>query len=334
MKTLARKKRIRPKIPKDPTQTATLFRQWAAEINRKFRKLKDAIKTEIVDKDIFGLQQGAFLVLERGKIVLQPRHFKYSTEQEILDGFMSWLFEMVDSEILEVTIREGAVITGHEGWQDKFVRAAYDKGVKKTGQTINSLYGANLVDGFAAGHTGLAFHLRGPVHAPKVASLYSRAFHELKGITEAMSQQIGRELAQGISLGKNPLDIARSLTKRVDAIGITRARLLARTETAFAHSMGTIYEAKHQEGVLGEEIKFQWLTAQDDRVRPEHQKRLGRVFTKEEAAELVGEPNCRCSLMPYIESVQGPIDSKTRIPLNADEWPRELIKDVDVIKKQ
>jgi SPP1 gp7 family putative phage head morphogenesis protein len=44
--------------------------------------------------------------------------------------------------------------------------------------------------------------------------------------------------------------------------------------------------------------KVQWLTAQDERVRPEHAARDGRIYDLDEALSLMGEPNCRCTLLP------------------------------------
>lgn len=339
MKINKRRKLIKRKVPKDPTQTAGIFRQWQADIRRRFNELKKDIQREVVDKDIFGLSpvKNGVLILQQDKIVLQPRHYRFKTDQEKLDGFLAWLAEEIDAGILEVIEREGPQIVNHSGWQNKYLRACYAKGATNAEIMLKALYGEELVKGIAfEDATGIAYHLRGPVHASKVAELYSRSFHELKGITEAMSQQIGRVLAEGLALGKNPNTIAYDIRNRVDKIGITRARTLARTETAYAQNVGTINHAKLQEKYLDEEIKFQWLTAGDNKVRPEHQKRSGRVFTKDEALELIGDVNCRCALMPYMESVQGSIDPRTRLPKDKNEWPKnvgELMEDVEVTTK-
>ena len=334
MKINARRKLIKRKIPKDPTLTSGIFRQWQADIRRRFGDLKKTIYNHVVKQDIFGLKplNSGILVLQENRIVLQPRHFVFSTDQERLEGFLDWLQGLIDGGILEVIEREGARVIGHSGWQNKYLRACYEKGVTDVSQTIASLYGLPFdpVGGIVSDQVGLAYHLRGPVHAPRVASLYSRSFHELKGITDAMSQQIGREIAQGLALGHNPEKIARNINDRVDKIGITRARLLARTETSYARNMGAVHHAELQEKYLDEEILFQWLTAGDDRVRKEHQKRSSRVFTKEEVAELVGEVNCRCSIMPYLDSVQGPIDPETRLPLDEGEWTAATLEEIQV----
>lgn len=95
--------------------------------------------------------------------------------------------------------------------------------------------------------------------------LYTRTFNELKGITEAMDQQISRVLSEGMAQGLGPAKIARNITDRVDKIGITRARTMARTEVIRAHHVATIntYREAQVEGVR---VKAEWSTAGDMRV--------------------------------------------------------------------
>lgn len=321
-----RKRGPKRKSRKDPTQTGGVLRKWNADLRRRFEGLKQAIREAIVDKDVFGMREG-FFILEAGRIYLKPREFHFTTDAEKLNGFMGWVDEMVDRNILGVIERDGVRVVQHEGWQNKYLYDCYNKGVQGTRRELEAV-GLKLPD------SGLGFDLRGPVHAPKVGTLYSRAFDELKGITSAQSQQIGRVLAEGFAQGKGPMEIAQMINDRVDKIGLTRSRLLARTETAYARNKGTMAEAEWQEQVIGEEILFQWETAGDDRVRPEHEARRGRVFTKEEVEELLGEPNCRCNIVRYIKSIQGELDERTRLPLDKREWPRDLIEDVEVVTEQ
>lgn len=308
----------------DPTKTGGVLRSWTADINRRFNKLKRGIREAIVDKDVFGLRDG-FFILEDRRIVLKPRQFQYTTDQARLDGFLTWLDEAVDSDILEVVERRGPSVEKHSGWQNKYIRASYDKGVQSSRNDMRSL-GVGLVD------SGVGYSLQGAYHAPTIASLYARDFSELKGISAAMSQQIGRVLSEGLGQGKNPHVIARMLNNRVDAIGIQRARLLARTETAYARNVGAIKEMEYQEGVINEEIYVQWETTGDDRVRPTHQERRGRVFTKKEVLELLGEPNCRCNLLPFITSMQGLVSPRSRLPEDKQQWPRDVIEEVSVVE--
>ncbi len=294
---LRRKPGPKRKPRKDPTLTGGVLRKWNAEIRRRFEGLKKAIRTEIMDKDVLGLREG-FLVLANDTLYLRPREFKYTTDAEKLEGFMGWLDEMVDRDVLEVTERVGPRVTGHEGWQNKYIRESYGKGIESTRHELSAV-GLKMPD------TGVGFELRAPVHAPKVASLYSRSFDELKGITNTMSQQIGRQMARGFAEGKGPMDIADMINDRVDKIGLTRSRLLARTETAYARNQGAMREMEEQERIIDEEILVQWETAGDARVRDTHAQRRGRVFKKDEAEELLGEPNCLIDGQVNIYTAQG-----------------------------
>jgi len=131
-----------------------------------------------------------------------------------------------------------------------------------------------------------------PFHADRAALIYTRAFNGMKGVTEAMKAQMAHVLATGMAEGRHPWQIARRLADRVDKIGITRARLIARTETARAHRQATLNEFEALEGIVGEEIFGQWWTALDERVRPRHREWHGKVYTREVLATMVGEPNC------------------------------------------
>jgi len=96
-------------------------------------------------------------------------------------------------------------------------------------------------------------------------AIYTRTFNELKGITDAMDQQISRELAEGLARGDGPEVMARRINDRVDKVGLSRARTLARTETIRAHHSATIQEYRNA-GVEGVKIKAEWSTAGDGNV--------------------------------------------------------------------
>lgn len=127
--------------------------------------------------------------------------------------------------------------------------------------------------------------------------LYTRTFNELKGITEAMDQQISRALAEGMAQGLGPAKIARNLTDRVDKIGITRARTMARTEIIRAHHLATIntYREAQIEGVR---VKAEWSTAGFG-VCPSCAEMEGKIFTLNEIEGMIPlHPSCRCCALP------------------------------------
>jgi len=137
-----------------------------------------------------------------------------------------------------------------------------------------------------------------PIHADRVALLYTRTFEELQGVTNAMSQQISRELAQGMADGKGPRAIARALTKKVDKIGKVRAVTLARTEIIRAHHVATINNYR-EAGILGVRVLAEWSTANDDRVCSQCAALEGQIFTLDAIEPLIPlHPMCRCVAIP------------------------------------
>jgi SPP1 gp7 family putative phage head morphogenesis protein len=150
--------------------------------------------------------------------------------------------------------------------------------------------------------------------------IFSRVYNELKGITAAMDQQISRVLAQGLADGDNPRLLARKLVSTingdgVDRLGVTdtlgrfiparrRAELLARTETIRAHHMALMQEYRNWR-VEGVYVNAELVTAGDDRVCTRCSSLEGRVYTLEEAENIVPvHPLCRCTMIPVHKEVK------------------------------
>lgn len=106
-----------------------------------------------------------------------------------------------------------------------------------------------------------------------------------------MDQQISRILAAGIGEGRGPYDIARQLNERVDKIGVTRSRMLARTEVINAHADASL-NAYEEAGLEGVDVEAEWLTAAD--ACPECEEASnGGPYTISEARGLIPfHPNC------------------------------------------
>ena len=61
---------------------------------------------------------------------------------------------------------------------------------------------------------GLSFV--GPEQTKRIEAIYTRAWGDLKGVTDAMGQKLSRQLALGLAHGQNPSTIARAMTKDID----------------------------------------------------------------------------------------------------------------------
>ena len=96
---------------------------------------------------------------------------------------------------------------------------------------------------------------------------------------------------QESGLGKRGLP---DLVKSIEPLfGEARAKRIAQTETTRVFDLGN--KAAHESA--GVEFET-WLTARDDRVRPEHQALQGKVFALNEGPRPSDFINCRCARVP------------------------------------
>lgn len=240
-------------MPTDPTRTLSLRRRYEGDIFRRFRALKGLIRESLVKNDALAL------TVNRAAPV---NAFDFPTSDAKVMAFMDWLREQEAEGIISVQTAPGRRLSSVRGaWQNVYIESAYQQGIHRARTEIAKAGGPRLQTD--RGSLQMAFNQ--PTHADRVGLIFTRAYDELEGITQAMNQQISRELAQGLIDGDNPLDIARRLNNRVDKIGITRSRMLARTEVIRAHHSATMQEYR-EAGAMGINIQAEWRTAQDDRV--------------------------------------------------------------------
>jgi SPP1 gp7 family putative phage head morphogenesis protein len=250
---------------------------------RRFRKVKGLIREQVDTLDGFGLRTN------RGA-------FEFERSAQKVDSFMAWLRRAQRENILG--IREGTPIgaSAQTAWANVYIDSAYQRGISHAAAEMRG-QGATVSDRWIDS----AFNR--PIHADRVGLIYTRNFSELEGITQAMDQQISRILAQGIADGRNPRDLARLINDRVDKIGITRARMLARTEIISAHAEASL-NSYEEAGLEGVNVKAEVLTAGDDRVCEIcADLEDGGPYSMDEARGLIpAHPNCRCVLTPIIDN--------------------------------
>lgn len=337
----------------DPTRTLSLRSRWVADWNRRIARLKRAVWQSVVANDAFGLREdksrlGSTLLAQVATPplpVAQPKQWAYRWSHEKVEAFMSWLKEMESRSLLEVTERPGTLRPGGEPWSNVYVRSAYQSGLRRAMDEVNrrsrelgrtlGLTEDMLPPTFHPTGGAISAVMKQPFHADRLALAYTRVFDELKGVTAEMDKQISRALAMGIAEGQNPRDIGETIARRIEAIGETRGRLIARTETIHIHQQAALNEYYAVEEYTGETMLVQWKATMDSRTRDKHAERNMRVYTKEEAYKLIGEPNCRCALLPWIPSVQGMPEKATAAARAACEKAlKEAGKEVEKVKEK
>lgn len=261
----------------DPTRTLTLRNKYAAAMKRRFGKVRADIKTSIVDNDAFGLGIRDLSFNQAAG----ERAFAFGTDAAKVEGFMNWLRVLVDQDILEVISASGGRITDHTRWQDAYIRTAYGKGVVDADTAMRKL-------GLDVPQLDLERVFDQPIHARRVELLFTRNFEELRGISQAMANQISRALSQGLVEGLGAASLAKRLTDEVDGITKRRAVALARTEVirASAESRLTEFENLGVGSVVVEE-GLEILTAGDDRVCSRCAALEGQIFTIAEARGVI-----------------------------------------------
>ena len=137
----------------------------------------------------------------------------------------------------------------------------------------------------------------GPADWRTIDWLKVRNMEVLKGITAETNKQIVLSLTEGINAGEGMLPLAKRITDAVDTIGITRARMMARTETMYAVNQGSLIRYT-QAGVE----KVEWLAStEDDRVCDECEALNGQIFDIDNVPEIPLHVNCRCCTAPVVE---------------------------------
>ena len=131
---------------------------------------------------------------------------------------------------------------------------------------------------------------------PKMIALYKeRVKSEIKNLTGFQSLAIKRAITEGFQKGETVSQITKRI-KDVTPMAKRKAVTIARTETLAAGNAA----AKRRYTDAGVE-KVEWVAAYDDSVCDECESKHGNVYPIGDAPDLPVHPNCRCTLIPYIE---------------------------------
>ena len=305
-----------------PTRTKSIQDDFSAKFYRRWRTIKGLVRETVVENDALRLRDGsrnsatdasdlsvnaddpdwwAAYVDDRRAGVVQASAadgFDFPTDDdgEAIDAFLDWLRGALDDELLEADRGPNGEPINRSNWTDVFIRRAYGRGLKFGNGRLREA-GAD-VEGI---DPSKAFNR--PIHSKTLSRLYTRTFRELDGITEAVGQQVSRELTEGFAQGWNPRKIASAINDRVESVGYVRSKTLARTEVIKAHADSTLnrYKEEGVEGVDDVAGKAEFDTAGDNDVCSICRPLEGEVMSIAEASGLIPlHPNCRCAWLPVV----------------------------------
>lgn len=252
------------------------------EMRKRFAILKKLIREAIVTEDGFGLT------------VNRTGRFNFTRTAEKHASFMEWLKRAEEENILQVRTGTPFRTAASRSWMNLYIDTAYKRGVQNSAKQIRGA-GGTVTDRWI----DAAFNR--PIHADRVALIYTRTYNDLLGITDEMDKRISRALAEGLANGDGMMEIARSLEGLVDSVGRTRGELLARTEIISAHAEGTL-NGFEEAGLEGVRLLAEFSTSQDNAVCPQCEELEGTVMSIEDARGIIPvHPNCRCAWLSVIE---------------------------------
>ena len=302
---------------KDPTRTITLRNRFSSDASVRLHRLRKAIRVGVITKDFFGLK-GQHLFNPQSTIVyLAKKKFIYTHTDQKIKGFMDWLKDQYTRGLLEVT--PSLSMTGsiqNQPWSNLYIRSAYQSGLAQSRK--DAIARGIKVPAFTIGGPGsLSGVFNQPFHADRAAMMYTRVFSDLNNVTKFMDAGITRVMTQGMAEGIGPYEMARRMNDIVEQTtkkpfppahpkgpsGITRARLIARTETIRTHNVAAINEMERMEVEVGKPILAEWVATLDGRTRDSHAERNGNVYDRSVAIGMLGEPNCRCSIIPFVKGL-------------------------------
>ena len=278
----------------DPTRTTTLRRKYQAEMRRRFYTVRSLVVKAIWKLDVLGLNENEPFTFNQELLVsnaLPERQvWRFRTDAQKLTAFKGWLQEQIDQEILSVDV------VGNP-WSATYIDSSYRRGVIRAYSDTHVQELADIPDFYQGSRAQfLESSFSQAERLDKLKFLYTRSFEELQGITSAMSQQMGRILANGIANGRGARIIARELSNNITGITKQRAMVLARTELAAAHAEGQL-DALEELGIEKVVAMIEWSTA--DNPCELCADMNGAIFTIKEARGLIPRhPNCLCAWIP------------------------------------
>lgn len=297
----------------DPTRTKTIRNRFAQHLRARFDAIKAHVHRGIVKNDALGLRDtdrprgltaDEFDVHVDIEDRLTPREgqFDFPRDVDTLEAFDDWLDEVLEEEIL----------FKYEG--ENFLRQGAGRGITHADKQLRKA-GIDVAD------EPVESILNVPVHRDKLELVFTRTFEELEGITEHAAQQLRRELADGLSQGLGPDEIARRINGNIDDIKRDRATVLARTEVIRSHSEFTLDRYEQIAGDIEVTIVAEFSTAGDDRVCEICQQLEGQTFSISEMRSSSFTPDgfedrarsqfpvqppvhplCRCVILPEVRN--------------------------------
>ena len=270
-------------LRQDPTRTLTIRNRFEAENKRRWGRVLKRLRE----------------FMAQAPLLMTNEEFDFPTGPLQTATVLDFLNEAVRTEVIDPkeagrVLREKGAQPTPGNWVEGYLYSSYKKGVRRAESEVNKRLPKGNKVGLMEGA------LKRKNHQDKLTQILGRVYTDLDNVTEAMEAGIRREIALGLEGGEGTEKIAKRIEGRVEKIGRTRSKVIARTEVIRSHHVANI--ATYREaGVEGVVVQAEFSTAGDQRVCPECEALEGKRYTVTEIENVIPvHPNCRCVALPIV----------------------------------
>lgn len=214
------------------------------------------------------------------------KRYNFRLDPALIAAMLAEASNSTDNELLE----------GGESnlwFYEAYIAVAYIRG---TAQEFNNL--AQQSPSYKAGQQSINSILRSDPYRRRIALIRAREFEEMKGLSAKVKADMSRILTDGIGRGKNPREIARTLTDQT-GINARRGHRIARTEIGTALRRARWDEDQYAQDEYGLRTMLMHLSALSPTTRPTHASRHAKLYTQEQVRDWYSRDgnaiNCKCS---------------------------------------
>lgn len=274
---------ILPASLKDPTGQDRRERGAIRAFEGKLRQVKR-------------LYRSALDGVEFDVVTVNARVYQYRLDEAVLTNLLDEIGLAVDRIMLE-----GG--PDQLWFAQRYVLPAYQQGTAAQWANLGA-----QSQSYAQSRATLEQLLLSPEYRRRFGLLRAREFEVMKGLSADVKRGMSYVLSDGMTVGKNPLQIAEELTEQL-GIELGRARRIARTEIPGAFRTARMDEALQGQREFGWESREMHLSALSPTTRETHRARHGKLYSVV-AQRLWWSTdgngiNCKCSTVTVLVDSQG-----------------------------
>ncbi|MBP3934740.1 MAG: phage head morphogenesis protein [Pseudomonas sp.] len=305
---------IIPTNTADPTGADKKERGAIRAFEAKYREIRRGAL------DILARQRYEVVTVNSAELNINATRYNFELDQTILQRIGQEIQDMIESILLE---------GGEQNlWFLKaYVAPAAVQGVAQTHANLSI-----QSEAYKLSRPNLQSLLNSPVYQKRIGLLRARELEEMKNLTQYTKENLRKSLSEGMSLGKNPRDIAKDITERTN-VSLSRAKLIARTEVPGALRRARMDEAEQAQKDLGILTKQMHISTFSPTTRIWHARRHGTLHTISEQREWwslsKNACNCKCSTIEILVDEAGkPLSESiiTRANRNKDAHIEKMLK--------